>query len=428
MVIEEWRKNLTLTKREKFLLAGELKTLDKQILRLSQKHLRVAAFGKVGVGKSSLLNALLGEEFFATDVANGCTRHTQTKEWGITIKELRSVELVDTPGIDEIASKARARLASRIALEVDLIILVIDSDITTIEMEALEILLKSGKPVLLALNRCDQWGSEELKSLVKCIENRLRTYSLNVPIQTISASPRIAQLQTNGKVRSKKGPPRVDQLVKYLTNLLSHQGELLLALNTLRVADKFFDTLKLGRLERSKKSAQGLIGKFATFKACGVAANPLLMLDLATGLAFDTALVIQLSKLYGLQIRGYKAREIAKRLSIYNAFLGGAQIGIQFALGALRQILIIATPISGGLTLASAAPVAVAQAALAVHTTKVTGRLAAEVLAHDSQQKVVPPRAMLERLATSDPEINLWLNEWKYSSEKNTQQLKLLLP
>ena len=104
-------------------------------------------------------------------------------------------------------------------------------------------------------------------------------------------------------------------LVKYLEDLLEEQGELLLAINALRQADHFYHSLKLGRLMRSKKEAQGLIGKFAAFKASGVAINPLLMLDLATGLAFDAALVMELSKLYGLQMRGNTARELLKRLS-----------------------------------------------------------------------------------------------------------------
>ena len=40
-----------------------------------------------------------------------------------------------------------------------------------------------------------------------------------------------------------------------------------------------------------------MIGRYAALKATGVAANPLLLLDLAGGLALDTALVVQLCEL-----------------------------------------------------------------------------------------------------------------------------------
>jgi hypothetical protein len=54
------------------------------------------------------------------------------------------------------------------------------------------------------------------------------------------------------------------------------------------------------RLAQRRSAAQGLIGRFAALKATGVAINPLVLLDLAGGLALDTALVLQLCQLYGL--------------------------------------------------------------------------------------------------------------------------------
>ncbi|MFZ8890868.1 MAG: hypothetical protein ACO2YV_09585, partial [Pseudomonadales bacterium] len=56
--------------------------------------------------------ALLEEQAFATDVAHGCTRSQQRRPWGVRIPGLAGVDLVDTPGIDEIAAKARQRLAA----------------------------------------------------------------------------------------------------------------------------------------------------------------------------------------------------------------------------------------------------------------------------------------------------------------------------
>ncbi|MDP6851856.1 MAG: GTPase, partial [Prochlorococcus sp.] len=111
LLLAQWHKQLSLSQRENNQLAGELIALNRQLKRLEQRRLRVAVFGRVGVGKSSLLNALLGQDVFATDVAHGSTRNQQAVDWCQPINNLESIELVDTPGIDEIADAGRARLA-----------------------------------------------------------------------------------------------------------------------------------------------------------------------------------------------------------------------------------------------------------------------------------------------------------------------------
>lgn len=82
LLLSQWRGDLRLSDRERSLLEPELRTLDQQLLALKERRLRVAVFGRVGVGKSSLLNALLEKPVFATDVAHGCTRRQQREAWG----------------------------------------------------------------------------------------------------------------------------------------------------------------------------------------------------------------------------------------------------------------------------------------------------------------------------------------------------------
>ena len=60
LLLERWRNDLQLSPRERSLLRGELALLDRQLERLDQRRLRIAVFGRVGVGKSSLINALIG--------------------------------------------------------------------------------------------------------------------------------------------------------------------------------------------------------------------------------------------------------------------------------------------------------------------------------------------------------------------------------
>ena len=413
LLLSQWRGDLRLSDRERSLLEPELRTLDQQLLALKERRLRVAVFGRVGVGKSSLLNALLEKPVFATDVAHGCTRRQQREAWGVQVPELSRIELVDTPGIDEIAARARHRLAARVALGADLVLLVLDSDLTTPEAEAIEQLLSAGKPLLLVLNRIDNWPSDERAALIESIRSRLPRQAQHLEILPVAAAPRRAVLLEGGRVRSEVQPARIAPLRTALLELLQDQGSLLLGLNGLRAADRFSQSLHAWRLKRGKAAAQGLIGRYAAMKATGVAANPLLLLDLAGGFAIDTALVLQLCKLYDLEMSSSGARALLTRLSAQNALLGGTQLGIQLLLGGLRQVLLLAAPLSGGLSLAPAAPVAMAQAALAVYSTRLTGRLAAAELLRSAQRGRFRPASLLRRLAGQDPLVRDWLQQWQ---------------
>jgi len=427
LLLGEWRSGLRLSDRERSALGPELQALDQQLLALKQRRLRVAVFGRVGVGKSSLLNALLEEEAFATDVAHGCTRSQQRRPWSVRIPGLTGVDLVDTPGIDEIAAKARQRLAARVAVGADLVLLVLDSDLTTPEAEALEQLLSAGKPVLLVLNRIDCWPESEREALISSIRRRLPPGHRDLELLAVASAPRQAVVLADGRVRSEPMPPQVAPLRWALLELLSQHGALLLGLNGLRAADRFAQRLHQWRLRRGKENAQALIGRYAALKATGVAANPLLLLDLAGGIALDTALVVQLCELYGLELGGGGARALLTRLSAQNALLGGTQLGIQLLLGGLRQVLLLAAPLSGGLSLAPAAPVALAQAALAVHTTRLTGRLAAAELLRSAERGRLRPASLLRRLAHQDPQARAWLQQWQEQSSRPAA-LKPLLP
>ena len=85
-----------------------------------------------------------------------------------------------------------------------------------------------------------------------------------------------------------------------------------------------------------------------------MAVNPILAIDLAGGMACDTALVMQLCRLYNLPMQRAGARQLLAQLTGQNALLGSVQLG----LAALKQLLLLAAPLSAGLSLAPAAPIA----------------------------------------------------------------------
>jgi GTP-binding protein Era len=116
----------------------------------------VAFLGKPNAGKSTLLNALLGEKVAAVSPR---PQTTQKKLAGIYTDETRQVVLVDLPGIVAPEDPLRAALAANITrgLEgVDAVVHLIDAgDENPVGPAVVEVLARINKPVILAINKLD---------------------------------------------------------------------------------------------------------------------------------------------------------------------------------------------------------------------------------------------------------------------------------
>jgi len=99
-ILKNWWETIDLTNYEKSFLNSEIISFNQQLLRLKEKKIRIGAYGKSGVGKSSVLNSLLKEDIFKTDIINGTTREIQSETWNLKEQTLNSIEWLDSPGFD----------------------------------------------------------------------------------------------------------------------------------------------------------------------------------------------------------------------------------------------------------------------------------------------------------------------------------------
>ena len=91
-ILNQWKKNLNLTNYERTKFNTILNQLDLQIKKLEKNELRISVYGRVGVGKSSLLNALIDKQIFPTDIINGNTKTVTSFTWHKRFKRLTKVE------------------------------------------------------------------------------------------------------------------------------------------------------------------------------------------------------------------------------------------------------------------------------------------------------------------------------------------------
>lgn len=117
----------------------------------------VAIVGRPNVGKSTLLNHILGQKVSITSRKPQTTRHQLL---GIKTEDEHQIIFVDTPGLHKLESKAINRYMNRAASsairDVDVIVMVVDRTAWTEEDEmVLQRVIEAGVPTVLAVNKVD---------------------------------------------------------------------------------------------------------------------------------------------------------------------------------------------------------------------------------------------------------------------------------
>ncbi|HRD42005.1 MAG TPA: Era-like GTP-binding protein, partial [Prochlorococcaceae cyanobacterium AMR_MDS_5431] len=310
LTLYKWRYTISLNAWEHTVFGPELLFLDQQISRLEQCCLKIAVVGRTGVGKSSLLNALSGKNLYTTSVRHGSTKRGKSTFINSYNTTVRKIELIDTPGIDEFNSSYGQQIAIRIARRVDLLLFVIDSDLTKIDLSSLQTFVLWGKPIIIVLNRIDRYPYQDKLNLIRSIRGRLPSSKNYIPIVPVAASPRQAYVANNNLIRSFKEKPRILNLQRVIYSLLKDKGQILLAVNALQSAHQFNKLLCRWRLQQEKSRAIEMSSIYAILKAVGVILTPGFALDLTIVFITDIGLSLHLTKIYRQPIDRYQIKKI----------------------------------------------------------------------------------------------------------------------
>jgi len=350
-------------------LSAEFEEIEAISRKLDQEEIHIAAFGRVGVGKSSLLNALLQEDAFTTSTLHGETRHEGRKSW-CTIREGHLV-LIDTPGIDELEGEVRAEMAKNISRRADVILMVCEADLTDSEFRALHELCKARRTVLLILNKSDRYNSTELEFLMQRLQQRCEAILPVERIIAVAADPRpetVIRISEDGSEEEfqRTRPPDIASLKGHLWDLLEKNGKSLAALNAAMFASEL-DQKVASRIVTARKSvAEKIIRNYCLAKGLVVAVNPVPIADLLAAAGTDIALVIHLGEVYGFSLSRREASKLLLTISAQLLALMSAYWGMNLVSSALKTI-------SAGL---STTLTAAAQGALAWYATYLTGKMA----------------------------------------------------
>ena len=333
------------------LVKPELEALTSTLNKLDHNVICIAAFGLVSRGKSAVMNALLGQKILQTGPLNGVTQYPRSVRWQPGGK--LQVELIDTPGLDEIAGEARARMARDIAHKADLILFVVSGDITRTEYKALSELREAQKPLILVFNKIDLYPDTDKADIYNNLQ-QLGAVTLQAKpllpdeIVMVAAEPAPLEVQVeypDGKVdyEWETLPPQIDQLKETILKILNREGRSLLALNALVQAKNAEESIASKSIDLREAQAENLIWRFARYKALAVGLNPIAFLDVLGGTIADLALIRSLAKLYGLPVTGYQAGKILKTILFSSGGLLLSELGSSFLLGLGKSATAIAS-------------------------------------------------------------------------------------
>ena len=323
------------------LLKPEIEALNATLSKLDANIIRIAAFGLVSRGKSAVLNSLLGEKILQTGPLNGVTQWPRSVRWKPGDKVL--VELIDTPGLDEIEGDSRAQMARDVARQADLILFVVSGDITRTEYQGLLELRQAQKPLILVFNKIDLYPDTDRNAIYQNLQQLGAGNLQNKPllpdeIVMISAEPAPMEVRVeyaDGTINYEweTPPPQVEELKQTILNILNREGRSLLALNALIQARESEQNIAQKTVDIREKEAEDIIWQFSKYKALAIGLNPIAFLDIIGGLITDLALIRALAKLYGLPMTSYEASKLLKTILFSSGGLLLGEIGSSFILG-----------------------------------------------------------------------------------------------
>ncbi len=272
---------------------------DKIAAKRESKQLEIVAFGAISSGKSSLLNALAGNDVFVTDLKGGTTAQRNEIPW----PGIDTVMLVDTPGLGEVDGAARGAVSAGSAKDADLVLLVVDGPLRQWEFELLKQLGDMEKRVLICLNKEDWYDATERESLLGQIRQQVKSYVAADDIVTVRSQttqrPRIRVMSDGTETEEMVDVPiDISPLADRMMKIVRRDGSDLLLGNLLLQSRGLVDEARRRVEDSLDRRAWETVDKYMWASGGAAALNPFPIVDLIAGCAISTKMVVDLGRVY----------------------------------------------------------------------------------------------------------------------------------
>lgn len=336
---------------------------------LTRGNLKVVVFGTGSAGKTSLVNALMGEMVGNVRASMGTT--TEGVTYTLKLPNVsREITIVDTPGILEMgaAGEIREQLARELAASADLLIFVCDNDLRASEFQPLEALASIGKRSLLVFNKIDLYSEEEQEIILSQLRERVKNFLSPTDVLKACANPQPVQFSEGETIQ-----PEVDivGVIKRLAAICRAEGDDLLADNILLQSQRLGEEArKLINQQRSREAEQ-IITRYQWIGAGAIAVTPLPVVDMLAAAAVNAQMVVEIGQVYGCELNSETGKDLALSLGKTLVSLGVVKGAIELVAKALQ--FTATTYVIGK----------VIQAISAAYLTRIAGKSFVEYFRHD---------------------------------------------
>ncbi|MGF1481173.1 MAG: YcjF family protein [Cyanophyceae cyanobacterium] len=300
---------------------------------LARGELHIVVFGTGSAGKTSLVNALIGQIVGNVEATMGTTKMGETYRLKLPGLE-REILITDTPGILEagVTGTEREQQARQFATVADLLLFVVDNDLRASEYEPLRAIADMGKRTLLVFNKTDLYADEDQQAILHQLRERVCPTIVAADVVAIAARPQPVQIEGATVVPQ----PEIDSLLKRLVAVLRLEGEDLIADNILLQSQRLGEETR-SLLDRQRRGqADKVIDRYQWIGAGVIAVTPLPIVDMLATAAVNAQMVVEIGRVYGCELDNAQGRELALSLGRTLVSLGVVKGAVELLARALQ--------------------------------------------------------------------------------------------
>jgi GTP-binding protein EngB required for normal cell division/uncharacterized protein (DUF697 family) len=280
-------------------VSAAIEEIREQQRRKQNGQVFIAIFGEISTGKSSLVKALLPRADLESDPRGGTTQQVTHYRWQAGSGD--TVIIADLPGINldshpEVLEEAR---------RAHLVVFLCDSDITRSQMEQLEGLLAIQKPLIVALNKVDQYTVSEARSIAASISQRTAIAPDDVVFIQTGGHEEVIRLLSDGdeETITRDRAQDIEPLRMALQRKLDGNAELMEQLRDTAVLMLAAEKLEQARDAHCEQQAAELVQRYSKRAVIGAMAAVAPGTDLIIQGLLATRLIQALCKIYGVSVK-----------------------------------------------------------------------------------------------------------------------------
>lgn len=281
-------------------LEAELAELDR---RARAEELYVAVFGEISAGKSSVIRALAPDATPQVDVLGGTTR--AVSHYSARLPGGQVLTLADVPGTHEVAGSIREQLARDEALRAHVVLYICAGDLTRDQDTELRWLRGFGKPLVLALNKADQFAGGERAALERALRERYGGMTDARVVISAGGTEDFERRLADGRVEHvrRERKPEIVPLSTLLQRYAAAGPEAFEPAREAAVLTSVDARAGSLAMQARERDADAIVAKYTRRAVVGAMAAVMPGSDLVIQGVLATGLIRELAKLYDVSVR-----------------------------------------------------------------------------------------------------------------------------